>query len=406
MQFEGDLAGETPPRVCVVSLREMEAHVARAGGYEFEDIIARDLDDARILSPRHAGWSPRRLSLHRWLSRRTALAQRLSPGLQVPALDRDVDLLFISAAQLWDISALASVKDWRRRSRVAICWLQELWMADIPRNGPLIEALNAFDHVICPFHHSAEPLRQRLDVPVTYLPWGIDALGFCPWPDPPARVIDAYNIGGISGVTHDAMVAHAAATGRFYLHDTTKGRRTVASHVAHRQNYGATLKRTKYFFSHKAKVLRPGERGAQEEFGLRYLEGTAAGAILLGDRVDNPAFHEHLGWPDAVIQIPYDCPDIGAVIEDLESQPARIAAARRANVLNALRHHDHLHRWDRVLDLAGLAPSPKMQARRAALEARAAQVEAQIEAGDEAAGSGQEASGQGDAARDHRTATA
>lgn len=385
MQAKDDLAGDAPPRVCVLSLREMEAHVARAGGYEFEDVIARDLDDARILTPRHAGWSPQRLGLHRWLSRRTPLARRLSPGLQVPALDRDVELLFLSAAQLSDLSALAAVKDWRRRSRVAICWLQELWAADIPRNGRLLEVLNAFDHVICPFHHTTEPLRQRLDVPVSYLPWGIDALGFCPWPAPPARVIDAYNIGGISRTTHAAMVAHAEATGRFYLHDTTRGRRTVDSHVAHRRNYGATLKRTKYFFAHQAKVLRADERGAQEEFGLRYLEGTAAGAVLLGDRVDNPAFEQHLGWTDAVIPIPYDCPGIGAVIEDLERQPERIAAARRANVVNALRRHDHLHRWDRVLALAGLEPSPKMQARRAALEARAAQVEAE----DEAAGSGQ-----------------
>ncbi|MHA3980936.1 glycosyltransferase family protein [Halovulum sp. GXIMD14794] len=362
------------PRVCIYSMRELDAHVSRAGGYEFEDVVASDLDDAEILTPRHRGLSERRLSAHRWLSRRTPIAARMGSGLDVAPLDRDYDLFFFFAAQPRDLLTLGSLPDWRKRAGRAVCWLQELWVDDIATLGRLLDVLNAFDHVISPFHHSTEPLQQRLSVPVTYLPWGVDALAFCPWPDPPERVIDFYNIGGISPVTHAALVDYAENTRRFYLHDTTGGRRNAKSHVLHRRNYAGQLQRTQYFFAHMAKMSRPGERGAQIEFGLRYTEGTAAGTILLGDRIDNPAFDAHFGWEDAVFQIPYDCPDIGAFVAELERQPARLDAARRRNVSNALRRHDYAWRWQQLLDLIDLPERPQLASRRRALEERAAAV--------------------------------
>nr|WP_282569318.1 glycosyltransferase [Aliiroseovarius sp. S1339] len=144
---------------------------------------------------------------------------------------------------------------------------------------------------------------------------------------------------------------------------------------AHRDNYIGQLKRAKYFCSYIAKVERTQERGQQVEFGLRYLEGLAAGAIVLGNLIDSDAFREHIGWQDAVIDAPYDCPQIGDIITKLNEDPARCAAIRARNMTECLTRHDHLHRWEKVLELAGLTPHPKLEDRRAALAERVKMVE-------------------------------
>jgi hypothetical protein len=203
---------------------------------------------------------------------------------------------------------------------------------------------------------------------VTYLPWGVDAALFCPWPRPPARAIDICGIGGISQKTHEALVDHADRTGMFYLYNTIVGRHGMVSHAAHRHNYAGTLKRSKYFLTYLAKYTRAEERGRQEEFGLRYIEGVSAGAVLLGNRVCNPAFEEYLGWTDSVIDIPFRCETPGAIVTALEADPGRVAAIRRRNVVNALQRHDHLHRWRAVLDIAGLPECPALVEREARLE--------------------------------------
>ena len=74
----------------------------------------------------------------------------------------DFELFFFSAAQLRDLAALSSMPDWREKSRFAVCWLQELWADDISDRNRMFDLLEQFDHVICPFYHSLEPLQKRL----------------------------------------------------------------------------------------------------------------------------------------------------------------------------------------------------------------------------------------------------
>jgi hypothetical protein len=364
------------PRVAIFSLRHAENHVSRACGYEFEDLIASELDDALLLSPRYEGMSRLALKAKRWIARHSTVMPSFGFNAAPSLLDQDVDLFFFSAAQFRDLDCLETVKNWRKRSRFAVCWLQELWIADIPRLGARVDALNMFDHVICPFHFSTEALRDRLSVPVTYIPWGVDTEVFCPWPTPPHQAIDICGIGAVAPATHANLIDYADRTGKFYFYNTVQGRATMDSHQAHRHNYAGTLKRSKYFLTYKAKIGQTDERLAQEEFGLRYFEGIAAGAVLLGDRIESPAFTENFGWEDAVIEMPYSAPDAGAFIDQLNTEPDRISAARSRNVIHALARHDHLHRWQEVLKIAGMDALPKLQVRQEKLAGLSAMVEA------------------------------
>lgn len=287
------------------------------------------------------------------------------------ALEQDYDLFFFSASQLRDLIYLNSLKNWRDRSGFAICWLQELWINDIKPTGRLLDILEQFDHVICPFFHTTEHLRTRISTPVTYLTWGVDTKLFCPYPSQPHRAIDVCAVGEVHPVMHESLVNYADRTGQYYQYSTLRGHHAMASHQAHHHNYANTLKRSRYFLSFLAKIVNTKQRGTQEEFGLRYLEGIAAGTVMLGSKVANPSFEKYFDWDDAVIDVPFDASNIADIIRLLDANPERTDLIRRNNVVNALHRHDHLHRWEQVLEIARMSPLPKMVGRRNQLAALA-----------------------------------
>lgn len=363
------------PRVAVMSMRNIERHVSRACGYEFEDMICDELDFAHLVAPEPAT-GPRAPLMRQMRNRLTQnfgprpVFDVLNTGVGKAQMEADVDLFFFSAALPRDLIELSNVRDWRKRSRFAVCWMQELWAAGIPLQKKTLDILNQFDHVICSFHHTIEPLRERLSVPVTYLPWGIDTELFCPYPNPPQRTIEVAGIGAIPDATEKALVRHADEVGTTFLYQTVFGPSAIQSHKAHRHNFAGQLKRSEFFLCYLAKFANA-QRNQQVEFGLRYIEGVAAGAVVLGDPVDNPAFQEHLGWTDSLIRLDSSETRPQDLIRALKAQPERLAAARRRNVANALLRHDNVYRWQEVLKIAGLPTTPAMRQRQNRLQALA-----------------------------------
>ncbi|MCK0103885.1 hypothetical protein [Pseudohalocynthiibacter sp. F2068] len=326
------------------------------------------LENATLYAPSDSATIRPLVKAKNLLSGLTVRARGIPSGLQHTTLTQDYSLLFYSVAQLRDLNFLSSLRGWRRRSACAICWLQELWIDSLDRQRALVARLNEFDFVICSFAETAEVLQDILSVPVLYLPWGVDMLQFCPYPNPPRRAIDMLSVGIKHEVTHKALIDYADQNGQYYSYETISGRAEMQNYREHRYNYIGQLQRTRYFFSYIAKVERTLERGQQVEFGLRYLEGLASGAVILGNRIDSDAFKTWLDWPDSVIDIPYACPDIGSILSDLDAQPARLEVIRTRNILECLERHDHLYRWEKVLALAGMEAHPKLAQRRGALQ--------------------------------------
>lgn len=355
-------------RTAVFSLRGFRNHVSHSHGFEFEDVIAEELDAVDLLAPRAERFHLQLKKAKNWLSARTTRAGFLPVGLEKMPLIQDYALFFFSVSHLRDLNFLSAVPGWRQRSNTAICWIQELWLHEFPRLGPLIDRLNEFDYVICSFTHTTVALAERLMVPVHYIPWGVDAVHFCPYPDPPARVIAVLGIGARHEDTHRGLIDHTNRTGQFYSYETIAGRAKMHDHRGHRQNYVSQLQRCRYFLSYVAKVELEDLRQGQVEFGLRYLEGLAAGAVVLGSRLDDPAFKENIGWTDSVIELPFACSEVGKILTELDAQPERLSAICRRNIRECLVRHDHLYRWERVLEMAGLKAHPKLTARRAVLD--------------------------------------
>jgi hypothetical protein len=146
---------------------------------------------------------------------------------------------------------------------------------------------------------------------------------------------------------------------------------SVGNAADHRLLLASLLQRSRYYLAYRGRVNEP-ERIGREEISARFYEGAAAGAVLLGEPPRSEEFSRQFDWPDAVINLPFDSPDVGEVLGALDADPERLERAGRRNAREAALRHDWLHRIRTVFEAAGLPPTQEMHERQHRLEALAA----------------------------------
>src|SRR4029079_5540706 len=93
---------------------------------------------------------------------------------------------------------------------------------------------------------------------------------------------------------------------------------------AHRLWLSICLRRSRYYVANRARVNEPESARGNEEVSGRFYEGLAAGAVLVGEPPRSDEFRLAFDWPDAVIHLPFDSPDVGDVLARLDSDLARM----------------------------------------------------------------------------------
>jgi hypothetical protein len=327
--------------------------LSACGDYEFEDLIC-SFDNADIFTAHSSRGFKTTRRFANQLTRRTQLAC-LNPGVKNLTIEKDYDLFFAKFLLHEDLLSLNALKKWRQHCRFAVCWLAEAWADDVVKWKGYAKILSQFDYIILNCSASVQPMHELTGRPCLYVPPGIDAIKFCPYPDPPPRAVDVYSIGRNALVTHKALLKMAEQKDIFYIYDTIIRKETDRP-AEHRALIAHIAKRSRYFLVNPAKIDRQFQTGRQSEIGFRYFEGAAAGTIMIGEHPQTQAFREHFGWPDSVIYVPFDSPDIAGILEDLDSRPLRIENARKNNIVHSLLNHDWAYRWSKILNLAGLEP--------------------------------------------------
>jgi hypothetical protein len=348
----------------MLTLRNFQKIVARCSEYELEDVIC-SVDDVDMFGPMPGAWfATRQRIVNRLWRHFSPVFAFLNPGLQKAQLDKNYDLFFVVCMRPWDLPYINSIKRWRQKCRIAVCWVDEIWAEEIIELKNLLAILSKFDFVITSCSGSVKGLEEQIQRPCYFMPPGIDAMLFSPIPNPPVRGIDVYNIGRRSHVTHQALLKMAEQNRIFYLYDTIhSGDMHPPKHRHHRRLVASIIKHSRYFIANSAKTDRPFETHGQSEMGFRFFEGAAAGTVMIGQPPDIPAFRENFDWPDAVIPIAYDEPNIAKILADLDSEPKRLAEIRKNNVIQSLLRHDWVYRWKDILHIAGLKPTPAIAAR-------------------------------------------
>jgi Glycosyl transferases group 1 len=374
-------------RILLVSMREITNLVALCNLYEFEDIISEinTVDMLKLLTP-DDGAMRKIYKLTKYLTNSKPLAEFLVPGTNPYFLNQEYELFFPTFNFPFELFALHSFKNWRQKCNKAVCYIVEFWESYFqPSNLYFLEFLKDFDHIFVGTKNSTEAIAKFTGRPCTYLPPGVDTLKFSPYPLLPYRSIDVCNLGRRSSVTHQALLEFAQQQQIFYYYDTIKAsgmknaskQQTFAVNNAkeHRSLLANLIKRSRYFFANRARVNETELIKTSQEFGSRFFEGAAAGTIMIGEPPMTEEFYKYFDWPDAVIKIPFDAPEIGEIIADLDAQPERLARIRKDNVVNSLLRHDWVYRLETILEAVDVQPSEIMLSRKAELRNVANQIQ-------------------------------
>jgi hypothetical protein len=367
--------------VLLLSMRRLADLVANCLPYEFEDVVAEvtaadraDANDYRALE-----FSRRAYKLGRLVTRSPRLARALASKPSTVHLERQYDLFFPVFNNPYELYALATIPEWRDHCKAAACFVSEIWVQHLP--AYLLELLAQFDHVFVGMSQTVGEVARIMGRPCTYLPLATDVLRFAPFPEPPPRAIDVCNIGRRSPITHDALVRLARDRKIFYYYDTVaasgadKKQRTfpVSDASEHRLLLASLLQRSRYYVANRSRVNEPEFTKGRDEISARFYEGAAAGAVMVGEPPRTAEFERQFDWPDALIRLPFDSPDVAEILAGIDKDKERVERIRRENVRNAALRHDWVHRLRTVFETLGLPPTPAMIAREKSLQALAAQ---------------------------------
>lgn len=347
-------------RICVFSQRNLQGLVSRCASYEFEDVLC-EIDQVDLLAPQPSPSYRLRQKLSNRVARHASIA-RLNPGIRKLHLENNYDLFLANCLSPTDLLSLNALKGWRQRCRTAVCWLAEIWVGELHKWKGHLKILSQFDYVILNCSASVQPIQDKIRRPCFYMPPGVDAIQFCPYPDLPVRCIDVYNLGRRSAVTHEALLKMAEQKKIFYIYDTIN-KLDTSNPSQHRKLLANVAKRSRFFFANAGKIDLPSETHKQGEIGPRFFEGAAAGTVMLGEYPQNDAFKNNFEWPDAVIEVPFHSPDIAEILANLDSQPDRLKEIRKNSIVQSLLRHDWVYRWRAILDIVGLEPRPALLAR-------------------------------------------
>ncbi len=352
----------------VFSQRGLRPKVSRCSGFEFEDVLA-SISNAQIVSPTHNRFTPLAEPLVNRFNKRFSFGSKVDAPFGCATISAQHDLLFALFQLPSDLVALSALRDATNFVH-KVCFIEEMWAADLDRWRGHVERLNEFDHVFLASAGTVAALQERLDVPVSYLPFGVDSLRFAP-ADPAAdRPIVVNNIGRRSAITHGALRDWSRRTGSMYYFDTfTPG--YVYDFREHREVLASINQASKYVITNRGVGANPDRTNFQDELSFKFFEAVASGCILIGEPPTIPEFEKLFDWDDAHIAAPFDCPDIGAIIEELEDDPERCHRARIKNLRAGFERHDALYRVEDVFASLEIELGDKAADRRAELQTRA-----------------------------------
>jgi hypothetical protein len=318
--------------------------------YEFCKIAA-DLSDGMLIAPpayydpHHSEYTP--LQRGRHAARRGVAKLRNQIGLpHLPAVkpvrikDR-YDVLFYACSFLHDLSNLDHFHGWEDCSRTRVAFVMESWSNLLDRQRAYMKYLDRFDHVFLLNASSVPNIQRMTSCRCSFLPLAADCITASPLPRPPVRDIDVYSMGRRAPSVHDQLFQAMKRHDLFYIYDPSNYG-IVVDWAESRALTSNLIKRSRYFvaFDHTVgSALKQKEAGREVALSMRYFEGAAGGAVMIGSKPDCSEFEECFDWPDVVLDIPQQPDDILQLLRNFDEDRDRLNRIRRTNIIQShLRH--------------------------------------------------------------------
>lgn len=363
-----------------ISTFNMDARPWSGVPFEFADVVSQ-IETTTVLAPRDRFYDksnqskPPSLSLAAKLDvKLRKLQDRYVPRMEPVTLDEDYDVTFYTCQFIYEIEEIEQIRRWRQRSGIAVLFILETFSSTFERWKEKLKRLDSFDHIFVLNGSSMSQLARYTSTPITQLSTATDCMLTTPFDHQPERGIDICCLGRRDPKLHERLLSISQEKGWLYHYDVWTNFEMRDSWGEVRRYNAEMIKRSRYYLS-----FDPGDKSAVREsvakdrvLTTRYFEGAAGGAVVLGTAPDCPEFHDAFDWDDALVPVEGDPT---GVLRALEADPARVARIRRDNVANSLRKHDWAHRWKRVVDALGLAPTLNHERRLQRLALMAAQVD-------------------------------
>ncbi len=374
------IENEGTPKVLLASMSEIATLVAYCNLYEFEDTIL-DLLKADIIKFDNYNQIDHYRKIYKafnYVKKTEKIAKSFIGNLidksYLKPIKKQYDLFFASFNHPYELFMLLSLGNWREKCKKATCYIVEFWEDDISKCQYLLDLLKDFDHIFLGGKQSVKSVSEITGRPCTFLPFSVDTLKFYPYSLNSQRNIDICNLGRRSPITHQELIKLSEERQLFYYYDTTtiakvnnaekQGTFHVKNAREHRLLLANLLKRSRYFIANRARANEPLITKGKDELSSRFFEGAAAGTVMLGDPPVMAEFNKCFDWPDAIVPIPFDAPDIVDIITDLDRQADRIKCIRSNNVAHSLLRHDSVYRLEEIFKRVGLEPTNTMKQRK------------------------------------------
>jgi len=255
-------------RICLPTARDFTRRAYQCSLYEAQDVLT-EIDDVDLVPLQTLGGFSRKFQWQKRLVYRdvTRTLIHRNPGLKKVTLRREYDMFVAVCQNFWDLMYINAIENWRDHCRTSVCWLDEIWAADIPSAKYWLHTLKRFDHVFIGYHGTVTHLSKAIDKECHWLPAAVDALRFSPYPNPPKRVIDVYSVGRRWDEIHQQFLRAASAKEIFYAHDTFAGMANMEphDHRQHRDFFANMAKRSRFFTVAPGKMDLPGETQGQSQ---------------------------------------------------------------------------------------------------------------------------------------------
>lgn len=352
-------------RVCIFSQRAMRQDVSRCSGFEFEDVVL-ELEGGKLVFPNWRGTGALNFRARRWMSKRTDMFRFMPSGADKLPLSENFDLFGCFVQKPVELLTLDAIPNWRKRSKLAVCILEEIWGTNIAEFRPLVRTLSQFDLITSAFASSCEELSLLTGRPVIHLPGAVDLKRFTPKVQS-ERVIDVYYLGRKRSDLHLELMRAVNMRGGFYLYDSATRPPIAADHVAHRDLLASLVQHSKLFVVDYAKIGHTDQSEGQLSWGPRHVEGIGGGAVQIGYAPDSEDYKRNFDWPEAIFRLSEEPVEAAAAVGRLLDDPQELERMRSANFAHVTKKHDWVHRWELILDFFGLPHTEKMMQRRADL---------------------------------------
>jgi hypothetical protein len=357
----------SPPTALVVSQSALDREPWMSHSDEYARVLTEILDADLVQVGRRSTFVASRL--HDRFRIRNALA--VLPWTRTFELHpprRRYDLAVVVVNNLDQLGRIAAMPRWRGLARRRIAIATEAWPPFVEQGVVLQRMRRDFDHLFIGVLGVVDRVRELSGTDVSFLPPAADVLAV-EVVAPDRRPFDVVNLGRRDPSQHRVLEEWASGGGRY--HSPAGPPAQIRSHRRQRHEYLSTVASGRFHVANHARFDDPHVSCGLREYGYRYFEALAAGAIVVGDHPTGPV--EHIVFPGGTpfLEFPVGARSLPSDLARTLGDPTRIAelAARHRNL--ALTEHDVLHRWERMSAAAGLDGStPGAARRRAELERR------------------------------------